>query len=134
MIGFSVRIPTSREAAKMMESSKPSISLLLAVNLKKSVDANKSFQSIQAEMKNVKIKKLKNVEVIETLNERVSEFDFMPTPAGEYAGEIIISVIKVKGKYKALKNFIETKLFKTKTKIDRPLLRQDQSYNNGKSE
>ena len=37
-----------------MESSKPSISLLLAVNLKKLVDANKSFQSIQAEMKNVK--------------------------------------------------------------------------------
>ena len=52
MIGFSVRIPTSREAAKMMESSKPS--LLLAVNLKKLVDANKSFQSIQAKLKNVK--------------------------------------------------------------------------------
>ena len=51
MIGFSVRIPTSREAAKMMESSKPS--LLLAVNLKKLVDANKSFQSIQAKIKNV---------------------------------------------------------------------------------
>ena len=54
MIGFSVRIPTSREAAKMMESSKPSISLLLAVNLKKLVDANKSFPSIQAKLKNVK--------------------------------------------------------------------------------
>ena len=52
LISFSVRIPTSKEAAKMMESPKPS-RLLLAVNLKKLVDANKSFQSIQAEIKNV---------------------------------------------------------------------------------
>ena len=52
LISFSVRIPTSKEAAKMMESSKPS-RLLLSVNLKKLVDANKSFQSIQAKIKNV---------------------------------------------------------------------------------
>ena len=90
----------------------------LIENIIKKQSEEDILRSVAAEMKNVKIKKLKNVEVIETLNERVSEFDFMPTPAGEYAGEIIISVIKVKGKYKALKNFIETKLFKTKTKID----------------
>ena len=90
----------------------------LVENIIKKQSEEDILRAVKGEMKNIKMKKFKNVDLIETINERVSEFDFMPTPAGEYAGEIMISVMKVQGKYKALKNFIETKLFKTKTKID----------------
>ena len=90
----------------------------LVENIIKKQSEEDILRAVKGEMKNVKMKKFKNVDLIEIINERVSEFDFMPTPAGEYAGEIMISVMKVQGKYKALKNFIETKLFKTKAKID----------------
>lgn len=90
----------------------------LIQNIIKKQSEAEILQSVSGEMKNIKMKKFKNVELIERINELVSEMDFMPVPIGEYAGEPMISVVKVGGKYKSLKGYIEKNLFKTKTKVD----------------
>ena len=69
-------------------------------------------------MKIIKSKKFKNPDLILALNDQVSEFDFMPVLGGEHKGEISIKVVSVEGKYKALKYYIEKRLFKKSTKID----------------
>ena len=90
----------------------------LIQNIIKKQSETEILQSVSGEMKNIKMKKFKNVELIERINELVSEMDFMHVPMGEHAGQPMISVVNVGGKYNALKGYIEKNLFKTKTKID----------------
>ena len=90
----------------------------LIENIIKKQSEDDVLKSVKGEMRNVKMKKFKNVELIEDINERGSEFDFMPALGGKHKGEPIISVFTVEQKYKALKVFIENRLFKKKTKID----------------
>lgn len=94
----------------------------LIKNIIKKQSEEAILQSVSAEMKNIKMKKFKNVDLIEKINELVSEMDFTTVPIGEYAGKTMISVVKVGGKYNSLKGFIEKNLFKTKTKIDNKTL------------
>ena len=79
----------------------------LVQNIIKKQSVADIINSVSAEMKNIKIKKLKNQNVIEKINAQVSEMDFMHMPIGEHAGKPIISAVKVRGKYKGLKDFIK---------------------------
>jgi hypothetical protein len=88
----------------------------LVQNIIKKQSVADIINSVSAEMKNIKIKKLKNQNVIEKINAQVSEMDFMHMPIGEHAGKPIISAVKVRGKYKGLKDFIQRRLFKKPAK------------------
>ena len=76
------------------------------------------IQNFEAEVSNIKMKKLKNRKLIYKINEALYEMDFMEVPIGEHAGKPAIQVITVKGKYNGLKNFVEKRLFKKKIKVD----------------
>ena len=49
----------------------------LIQNIIKKQSETEILQSVSGEMKNIKMKKFKNVELIEKINELVSEMDFM---------------------------------------------------------
>ena len=76
------------------------------------------LQSFTDEKSNIKMKKLKNTKLIYKINKLVWDMDLTAVPIGEHAGKPPIQVVTVRGKYKALKYFIENKLFKKKIKVD----------------
>ena len=85
--------------------------------IKKQTEAT-ILQSVTAEMSNIKMKKLKNPKLLAKINELVFEMDYMEVPIGEHAGKPAVQVMTVGGKYNALKNFIEKRLFKKAIKVD----------------
>lgn len=76
------------------------------------------LQSVTSEMSNIKIKQLKNPDIIQKINELILEMDFIEVPIGEHVGKPAVQVMTVGGKYNALKNFIEKRLFKKAIKVD----------------
>ena len=60
----------------------------LVQNIIKKQSVADIIKSVSAEMKNIKIKKFKNVDLIEKINELVSEMDFTTVPIGEYAEKL----------------------------------------------
>ena len=85
--------------------------------IKKQTEAT-ILQSVAAEMSNIKMKKLKNPKLLTKINELVFEMDYIQVPIGEHAGKPAVQVMTVGGKYNALKNFIEKRLFKKAIKVD----------------
>ena len=85
--------------------------------IKKQTEAT-ILQSVTAEMSNIKMKKLKKPKLLAKINELVFEMDYMEVPIGEHAGKPAVQVMTVGGKYNALKNFIEKRLFKKAIKVD----------------
>ena len=90
----------------------------LIQNISKKQTESKILQNVSFEMSNIKIKKLKNPDIIQKINELVSEMDFIAVPIGENAGKPGIEVMTVGGKYNGLKSFIEKRLFKKPIKVD----------------
>ena len=84
----------------------------LIQNIIKNQSVADIMQSVSAKMKNIKIKRLKNPEVIQDICYRISEMDYMHLPIGEHAGKPGISVVTVGGKYKGLKDFVKNRFFK----------------------
>ena len=85
--------------------------------IKKQTEAT-ILQSVAAEMSNIKMKKLKNPKLLTKINELVFEMDYIQVPIREHAGKPAVQVMTVGGKYNALKNFIEKRLFKKAIKVD----------------
>jgi len=85
--------------------------------IKKQTESN-VLQNFTNEKSNIKVKKLKDSKIIYKINQLVWDMDFTKVPFGEHAGKAPIQVVTVKGKYNALKYFIENKLFKKKIKVD----------------
>jgi hypothetical protein len=85
--------------------------------IKKQTEAS-ILQNFIDEKSNIKLKELKSTKVIYKLNKLIWDMDFTEVPFGEHAGKPPIQIVTIKGKYNALKYFVEKKLFKKKIKVD----------------